>query len=334
MKVLFFLALVFATTQAIQPEFEIQNEFMLFKKKFGKNYNTEEEDYRYHIFKRNAKYIEEINAKDLLFKLAIGPFADLTYSEFASNYLLPPSSHSQEFLSKILILRNNTIPAYKNWVEEGHISHVESQGNCKSAYAIAATGSIESARSIELYRKVIDLSVQETIDCNKLPDVNGCDGGIGYQVYNYYINQFCIFTEEHMPYKGEERKCNELFLEPYCTEGILVDWKAVQPYNEVQLALAVNLQPTDSSIYVNENMQHYSSGILTSEWCTVPDEVNQEILLVGFGNSEGTPYWIGQNSWGTDWGMNGYVLIQRDPNNVNGSGTCNIAYQSFYPITL
>lgn len=45
--------------------------------------------------------------------------------------------------------------------------------------------------------------------------------------------------------------CNELFIQPYCTEGMLEDWEAVLPFNEAQLALNVIHQPADSSIYLN-----------------------------------------------------------------------------------
>lgn len=55
------------------------------------------------------------------------------------------------------------------------------------------------------------------------------------------------------------------------------------------------------------------------------------VVIVGYGSENGMDYWIVRNSWGRDWGENGYFRIQRNVFNTN-TGKCGIAMESSYPI--
>ena len=65
-----------------------------------------------------------------------------------------------------------------------------------------------------------------------------------------------------------------------------------------------------------------SVGLSKTETCTncfSGKRMNHAVLVVGYGTERGQDYWLIKNSWGSNWGLNGYIKLAR------GSNQCGLA---------
>lgn len=98
--------------------------------------------------------------------------------------------------------------------------------------------------------------------------------------------------------------------------------------DEDALAQAVALVgPVSAAISVEtSDLRFYKQGVYTR--IGNPNRPDHAVLVVGFGSDRWQgDYWLVKNSWGPEWGENGYVRIAR-----NKSNTCGIATVASYPL--
>ena len=145
-----------ATAAAAASDAHYRSQFAEFKRRFGRTYaGTEEEALRYSLFRSNLDTIEATNAQNLGYTMAVGPFADLSETEFMARYTnVPPPvdpteyQHSEGYLGEHVARDNEDLPTALDWVSKGAVTAVKSQ-KCGNCWTFSACGSLEGAYQIK-----------------------------------------------------------------------------------------------------------------------------------------------------------------------------------------
>jgi len=109
--------------------------------------------------------------------------------------------------------------------------------------------------------------------------------------------------------------------------GDVIGHTDVEPTQQA-LEAAVAQQPVAVAIEADQFVfQHYTGGVLTNDACG--SQLDHGVLVVGYGSLDGQKYWRVKNSWGSVWGDNGYINIERGHN--GDGGECGIRKRAAFP---
>ena len=245
-----------------------------------------------------------------------------------------------------------------DWRDYGAVTPVQDQGFVGTCWAFSTVANVEGQyflstnTSLKLSEEFL-VDCDGTADY----DLHHADcsifGGWPYLAYQYLIQRGGIPSEQNLPYcagTGEcypcmagpvdlcgpppyscdrERSvnvCSSTNLDPAAT---IADWGAVDS-DEAALTSALQSIGPLSALLDAGSLQFYKGGVWTGSMngdasdsllrgCSTT-YLNHAVLITGYGvdSDSGLPYWSVKNSWGEEWGEDGYFRI------VRGKGECGI----------
>jgi C1A family cysteine protease len=239
----------------------------------------------------------------------------------------------------ILQIDENKLSKNWDWRNIGGISFVppvRSQGSCGSCYVFSTMSSLEARLRIQTNNKDQTLfSKQFLLSCNFYSE--GCDGGYPVLVAKF-LQEFEAIPESCFEYTEKNNKCsNACDYSKNKKKYTVSKWGylggAYGKTSEADMMKELRARgPIPGNMLVHWSFSYYKNGIFSSQAIKKNNEgiqkltlldsgrtwakVEHSITLVGYGEENGVKYWIGMNTWGTNWGENGFFKILRGVNEL------------------
>lgn len=193
------------------------------------------------------------------------------------------------------------------------VTPIRDQGSCGSCWAFASLSSIESNYALKSKRQV-DLSEQSLLNCSE-SQLGSCNGGNPLKVFTWLIYEPDSFLqyEEHSPYQGIVSDCINPIIKNkieitnngvYYRSGASSLEKYVQEVKKMMVqygALTAIVQT------VGTGFMNYGGGSVLNAKGDAPDHA---VNIVGWDDDKQA--WLIKNSWGVNWGDEGYAWVGYD----------------------
>lgn len=311
-----FQIIVYAWPQNIV---DVEGEFNVYIKKFRKNYTNDTKEYwrRLDNFKNTLQRIEKFHQQPWSQDAQFGwtQYSDLSPEEFRQTIIKTSSPESAHFphLTKNVYLRKKRnlktnmlkdIPQKFDWRDHSVVTAVKNQKSCGACWAFSTVETIETMKAMKT-GKLQEFSVQQVIDCAAGGN-HGCTGGDTCNVLAWMNStNFAITTEALYPLTDVYGTCKqtkgpevaEIYGNFTCERYVGNEDVMVQLLAE-HGPLVTAVDATTWQDYVGGVIQ-YHCDILT----------NHAVQIVGYDLTGDVPYYIVRNSWGEEFGLNGYLHV-------------------------
>lgn len=234
----------------------------------------------------------------------------------------------------------NILPKNWDWRDvggENYYSEEITQGGCGSCYAVSIISILESRLRIKTLNKdQTKLSVQFPLSCSFYTE--GCNGGFPIVLAKFF-HDFEIVPKECFEYEAKDNNCeNVCNFEKFEKKYFVSDYGYIGGFygaaNEVLMMKELRARgPITGNILSPLFFSSFSGGIYSSKEIVENvskglnykslyedniffQEVKHSTTIVGYGEENGVKYWICMNSYGKNWGENGYYRVLRGENEM------------------
>jgi len=208
---------------------------------------------------------------------------------------------------------------WRNANGQDWLQPVVTQGDCGSCYTIATVHMLTARNRIRNGDKSQPaFSVSFPLYCSEYNQ--GCDGGYGFLQTKWsedvgLVPEACARFSQgggscHIARGCELGQKRYRAINHHYVGGYYGGSAEEQIKNELMTdgPLVMSFEPKEDFMYYKNGVYRSGPGKIHQEW----EQVDHAVLLVGYGSSKhGQPFWTMQNSWGDDWGEDGYFRMAR-----------------------
>lgn len=212
------------------------------------------------------------------------------------------------------------LPGSLDWRDKDGSNYLDSvltQGDCGSCYSISTLRMLSARNRVRAGDpKLAPFSITFPLYCSEYNQ--GCGGGYGF-LESKWSEDVGLVPETCAPY-SQPGSCQ---ITPGCDLGAkryratnhryvggfygATDSELIASEVAGGGPLVMSFEPKEDFMYYENGIYHSVPNKIHQEW----EQVDHAVLLIGYGEENGKKYWLLQNSWGTDWGENGYFRMMR-----------------------
>ena len=320
--------------EALQSSRALENLYKLYRQKHNVVHSNHETTQRLELFKKYLLEIQEIKAEnDVTWNVGITFMGHMTpcerslLSSVNETEVTSGCDVKERKIENNAVLKARSIPDEYDWRALGGVTSIKQQlgGNCW-AYAVVTP---MEAQIKYLTGDQVELSTQELADCVYYGTAHHMEGGgkpsHGWQ---YIMEEKKLGYRSQIPEREGFGSCSYGWAKNALKEkGVgITSWHHLRRANTNHVMSAIS-QVSPVSVVVDTNnagLEYYTGGPFDprKSGCRTGDK--HAMSIVGYNQDL---YFI-KNSWGNDWGNDGYLWWDRKATGPN----CNLYRSVMYPI--